>query len=226
MKSSLGNLAAETIIFVFIHSIKKTIVFQLRARISNECCVISGIFSTATFPRPTLSLKESLTCTICMWACVVFILRAIWWFVVQSLSSIQLCNWPHGLQPTRLPCPSLSPRVCSNSCPLSWWCHPTIPSSVIPFSSCFQSFPASESFLMSQLFTPVGQSIGASASAISPSSEYSGLISFRIDWFDLLAVWGTLKSLLQHHSLKHQFSMLKSSLWSNSHIRTWLLEKP
>ena len=143
-----------------------------------------------------------------MWACVVFILRAIWWFVVQSLSSVQLCNWPHGLQPTRLPCPSLSPRVCSNSCPLSWWCHPTIPSSVIPFSSCLQSFPASESFLMSQLFTPVGQSIGASASAISPSSEYSGLISFRIDWFDLLSVWGTLKSLLQHHSLKHQFSML------------------
>ena len=73
--------------------------------------------------------------------------------------------WPHGLQHARLPCPSLSPGVCSNSCSLSWWCHPTISSSVIPFSSCSQSFPASESFPMSQLFTSSGHSIGASASA-------------------------------------------------------------
>ena len=73
--------------------------------------------------------------------------------------------WPHGLQHARLPCPSLSPGVCSNSCSLSWWCRPTISSSVIPFSSCSQSFPASESFPMSQLFTSSGHSIGASASA-------------------------------------------------------------
>ena len=73
--------------------------------------------------------------------------------------------WPHGLQHARLPCPSLSPGVWSNSCSLSWWCHPTISSSVIPFSSCSQSFPASESFPMSQLFTSSGHSIGASASA-------------------------------------------------------------
>ena len=71
---------------------------------------------------------------------------------------------PHGLQHTRLPCPSLSSWVCSNSCPLSWWCHPTISSSVIPFS-CLQSFPVSGSFLMSQLFQSGFQSIGASASA-------------------------------------------------------------
>ena len=62
--------------------------------------------------------------------------------------------------------------------------------------------------------------------SISPSSEYSGLISFRIDWFDLLEVQGTLKNLLQHHSLKHQFFRAQPSLWSNSHIHTWLLEKP
>ena len=73
--------------------------------------------------------------------------------------------WPHGLQHARLPCPSLSPGVCSNSCSLSWWCRPTISSSVIPFSSCSQSFPAPESFPMSQLFTSSGHSIGASASA-------------------------------------------------------------
>ena len=80
-------------------------------------------------------------------------------------------------------------------------CHPTISSSVVPFSSCLQSFPASGSFQMSQLFASGGQSISFSFS-ISPSNEYSGLISFRMDWLDLLAVQGTLKSLLQHHSSK------------------------
>ena len=83
-----------------------------------------------------------------------------------------------------------------------WWCHPAISSSVIPFSSCPQSFPASGSFPMSQLFASSGQSIGVFSFSISPSNEYSGLISFRMDWLDLLAVQGTLKSLLQHHSSK------------------------
>ena len=108
---------------------------------------------------------------------------------------------PRGLQHARPPCPSPTPGVYSNSCPLSQWCHATISSSVVPFS-CLQSFSASGSFQMSQLFTPGGQSIGVSASAFSPSNKYSGLISFRIDWLDLLAVQGTLKSLLQHHSSK------------------------
>ena len=103
---------------------------------------------------------------------------------------------------TRPPCPSPTPRVYSNSCPLSQWCHPTISSSVIPFSSCLQFFPASGSFPVSQFFESGGQSIGVSASNISLSNEYSGLISFRMDWLDLLAVQGTLKSLLQHHSSK------------------------
>ena len=92
----------------------------------------------------------------------------------------QLCPalWPHGLQHTRLPCPSPTPRACSNSCPLSWWCHPTISSSVVPFSSCLQSFPASGSFPMNQFFTLGGQSIGASASAsVLPMSIQ--------DWFPL-----------------------------------------
>ena len=84
---------------------------------------------------------------------------------------------------------------------LSQWCHPTISSTVIPFSSCLQSFPASGSFPMSRFFTSGAQSIGFSFS-ISPSNEYSGLISFRIYWFDLLAIQGTLKSLLQYHSSK------------------------
>jgi len=110
---------------------------------------------------------------------------------------------PQGLQYARPPCLSPTPGVYSNSCPLSWWCHPTISSSVIPFSSCPQSFPASGSFQMSQFFTSGDQNIDWSFSfSISPSNDYSGLISFRMDWLDLLVVQGTLKSLLQHHCSK------------------------
>ena len=108
----------------------------------------------------------------------------------------------HGLQHDRLPCPSLSLGVYSNSCSLSRWCHPIISSSVVPISSCLLFFPASGYFLISQLFASGGHSFGTSASAISPSNEYSGLISFRIDWFDNLAVSGTLWNLLQHQSSK------------------------
>ena len=90
---------------------------------------------------------------------------------------------PHELQHTRLLCPSPSPRVCS--CPLSQWCHPTISSSLVPFSSCPPSFPASESFPVSCLFTSGGQSIGASASTSVLPMNWIGLISFRIDWFEL-----------------------------------------
>ena len=110
------------------------------------------------------------------------------WVVSDSLQ-------PHGLQHTRLPWPSLSPRICSDSCPLSQWCHPIISSSVTPFSSCPQSFLASGSLSMSWLFVSGGQSIGASASVLP--MKYSELISFWIDWFDILAVHVTLKSLLQ-----------------------------
>ena len=103
---------------------------------------------------------------------------------------------PHGLQHTSLPCPSVSPGVCSNSCPLNQWCYPHISSSVIPFSSSPRSFPASGSFPVSQLFISCGQSTWRFSFSISPFNEYSRLISFRIDWFDLLAVQGTLGSLL------------------------------
>jgi len=96
----------------------------------------------------------------------------------------------------------LSLRVCSNSCALSWWCHPTISSSVIPFSSCRQSFPASGSFPVSQLFPSGGHSIGASFSASVLPMNIQGWFPLGFDWFDLLAIQGTLKSLLQHHSLK------------------------
>ena len=103
----------------------------------------------------------------------------------------------HGLQLAWLPCPSLTPRACSNSCPSSQWFHPTISSSVVPFSSCLQSFPASGSVLHIRWTKYWSFSV-----SISPSNEYSELISFRMDWLDLLAVQGTLKSLRQHHSSK------------------------
>ena len=108
---------------------------------------------------------------------------------------------PQELQYTRLPCPSLSPGVCSNSCPFNQKCYLTIYFSATLCTSCLQSFPASGSFPMSLLYESGGQSRSFSFS-ISPSNEYSGLISFRIDWFDLLTVQGILKCLLQHHSSK------------------------
>ena len=201
--------------------------------------------------------------------------------------------WPHGLQHNSPPCPSPTPRVYSNFCPLCRWCHPTISSSVIPFSSCLRSFPASGSFPVSQFFASCGQNIAVSASAsvlpmniqdwfplgwagwislqskglwrvfsnttvqkhpflgaqlslnhsdsifpsirvfsnesvlhirwpkycsfsfsIIPLNEHSGLISFRMYWLDLLALQGTLKSLLQHHSLK------ASILWCSAFFMT------
>ena len=109
--------------------------------------------------------------------------------------------WPHESQHTRTPCPSPTPGVYSNSCPSSQWCHPAILSSVIPFSSCPQSLPASGSFPMSQLHIRWPKYWSFSFS-ISPSNEHPQLISFRMDWLDLLAVQGTPKSLLQHHSSK------------------------
>ena len=94
---------------------------------------------------------------------------------------------PYGLQHARLPCPSPTHRACSKSCPSSWWCHPTISSSVIPFSSCFQSFPASGSFPVSQFFTSGGQSVGASASVLPTNSQ---------DWFPLgWTGWISLQSM-------------------------------
>ena len=144
--------------------------------------------------------------------------------VVQSLSCVWLLQ-PHGLQHTRLPCHSLSPRVCPNSCPLSGLCHPTISSLCCLLLLLPSVFCSIRVFSNEAALHISWAKIGAAASVL-PSSEYSGLISFRIDGFDLLAVQGTLKSLLQHHNLKHQFFGNQLSLWSDSHTHTWLLEKP
>ena len=133
---------------------------------------------------------------------------------------------PHGLQHARLPCPLPTPRACSDSWPSSWWCYPTISSSVIPFSSCLQSFPVSGSFPVSQFFTSDGQSVRVSAS--------TSVLPMNIqDWFPLgWTGWISLQSkgLSRVFSIttaqKHKFFSVPLSLWSNSQIHTWLLEKP
>ena len=126
-----------------------------------------------------------------------------WFSSVQFSRSVMSDSLqPHGQQHTKPPCPSSMPGVYSNSCPTSRWCYPTISSSVIPFSSHLQSFPTTGSFQMSQFFCIRWPKYWSFSFSISPSNEYSGLISFRMDWLDLHAVQGTLKSLLQHHSLK------------------------
>ena len=146
---------------------------------------------------------------------------------VQLLSHVWLSHLqPHGLQHTRLPCPSPTAGACSSSCPSSQWCHPTISPSVVPFFSRLQSFPASVSFPMSQFFASGGQIIGVSASASVLPMNIQDWFPLRMDWLDLLAVQGTLKSLLQHHSSKASILWHSAFFIVNSHIHTWLLEKP
>ena len=133
---------------------------------------------------------------------------------------------PHELQHSRPPCPSPTPGVHPNSCPLSWWCHPAISSSFVPFSSCPQSLPASESFPMSQLFAWGGQSIGVSASAsVLPKKtqdwsplEWTGWISLQSKGLSRVFSNTTVQ--------KHQFFGTQLSSQSNSHIHTWPREKP
>jgi len=121
------------------------------------------------------------------------------WLVVQLLGCVRLSETPRT-QHARLPCPSLSPGACSSSRALSQWCPPTLSSSAFPFSSLLSVFPSIRVFPNKWAFHirwPKYWSF-----SIHPSNDYSGLISFRFDWFDLLAIQGTLKSLLQHHSSK------------------------
>ena len=133
---------------------------------------------------------------------------------------------PHESQHARPPCPSQTPGVYSNSCPLSQWCHPAISSSVVPFSSCLQSLPASGSFPVSQLFTSGGQSIGVSASTwVLPMNTQDLSPLGWTDWISLQSK-GLSRVFSNTTVQKHQFFCAQLSLLSNSHIQTWLLEKP
>ena len=132
--------------------------------------------------------------------------------------------WPYGLQHARLLSPPLSPRVCSNSCPLSWWCHPTISSSVVPFSSFPQSCPASGSFPVSWLFTSGGQSIGASVSASVFPMNIQGWFPIGLTGLISLQSKGLSRVFSNTRVQKHQFFGAQPSLWSSCHIHTWPLE--
>ena len=141
-----------------------------------------------------------------------FIVTHCLWYTCELLFccclAAKLCwtlLWPYGLQHTRLPCPSPSPRACSNSCPLSWWCHPTISSSVVPSSSCLQSFPASRSFPMSQLFTSDSQSIGASASASVLPMNIQGWFPLELTDFIFLQSKGLSRVFSSTTIRRHQF---------------------
>ena len=127
------------------------------------------------------------------------------WQLLFSCSAVFYCLWPHGLQLTRPPCPSPSPRACSNSCPLSQWCHPTISSSVVPFSSCFQSSPASGYFLMSWPFASAGQSIEASASASVLSMNIQGWFPLGLTGWISLQPKGLSRVFSNTTIRKHQF---------------------
>ena len=134
--------------------------------------------------------------------------------------------WPHWLQHARLPCPSPSPRACSSSCPLSRWCHPTTSSSVVPFSSCPQSVPASGSFQVSQFFASSGQSIGTLVSASDLPVNIQDWLPSGLTGLISLLFKGLSRIFSSTIVRKSQFLSTQPSSWSSFHIHTWLLEKP
>ena len=154
----------------------------------------------------------------------------IFWYIffkVQFSHSVMIDSLqPHEPQHARAPCPSPTPGVYSNSCPFSRWCHPTISSSVIPFSSCPQSFPASGSFQVSQLFTSGGQNIGVSAStSVLPINTQDWSPLGWTGWISLQSK-GLSRIFSNTTVQKHQFFSAQPSSQPNTHIHTWLLEKP
>ena len=202
VSSVLGILQARILEWVAMPSSRGSFQPKDPIRISCVSCIAGGFFTTEPHGKPVL------------WVLLLFshVVMSDFW-------------WAHGLQNARLPCPLPSLRACSNSCPLNWWCYPTISSSVISFPSCIHSFPASGFFLMSWLFTSGGQRIGALASeSVLPMniqdwfpSGLTGLISLQSKGLSRVFSNTTVQ--------KHQFLVL-SLLYCPTHICTWLLEKP
>ena len=183
------------------------------------CAAIHGVSKCRTQLSDWTELNCSLSCFVCLFFLFIYLAA-----VQFSRSVMSDSLRPHESQHTRPPCPSPTPGVYPNLCPSSWWCHPAISFSAVPFSFCLQSFPTSGSFPMSQLFASGGQIIGASASA--------SILPMTIqDWFPL-GLTGLIslqsKGLSRVFSTiwKHQFYITQPSSWPNSHIRAWLLEKP
>ena len=219
----------------FIPSSSRSRVSQLSQIVA--LCILTGLFSECSQSTMTRQGLEDLLAhpawceahclgVQCVWSAQNKLLSTLQWgpcccrLVAKSCPTL----WPHGLQHPRLPCPSPSPRVCSNSCPLSRWCHPIISPSATPFS-CPQYFPASGSFPMSWLFASGGQSVRASA---SPSVHLMNIQSwFPLEWMGWISLQSKgLSRLFSSTTVwKHQFFGVQPSLWSNPHICTWLPEK-
>ena len=185
-------------------------------------------FSGRAGPLETLSvMAEEFVRRMCFWRIVFMLVCIFKCHLLFSHSTVSNSLWSHELQHTRLPCPSPTPRVCTNSCPLSWWCHPTISSFIVPFF-CPQSFPASGSFPMNQLFTSGSFDylcIGASASAsVLPMNIQSW---FPLGLTGLISILSKgLSRVFSNTTARNQFFSTQPSLWFNCHIHTWLLEKP
>ena len=143
-----------------------------------------------------------------------------------SCSTLSDSLWPHGLQHARLPYPSSSPGACSNACALSRWCHPTVSSSVVPFSSCLHSFSASGSFPVSQIFELEGESTRASVSASVLPVNIQCWFPLELAGFIFLLCNGRSEVFSSTTVWKHWVFDAQPCLWSNFHICTWLLEKP
>ena len=169
------------------------------------------------FPSPPSHIGMTFSFTPSM------LLSELLWLLVFSRSVMFDSLRPHGLQHTRLPCPSPFPSVCSELCPLSQWCHPTVLLPVTPFT-CLQSFPASGSFPMSWLIASYGQSIGASVLASVLPMNSQGWFLLGLTGLITLQSKGLSRIFSNTIAQKHQF--FGASLWSDFHIRTWLLEKP
>jgi len=188
----------------------------------NCLCFMGMVLSTK---KSTLWLKQCMKLNNFLFT----VLKIIEWLEIQfsSVSSVMSDSLrPHESQHARPPCPSSTPGVYSNSCPSSRWCHPAISSFVVPFSSCPQSFPASRSFPMSQLFTWDGQSIEVSASAsVLPMNTQDQSPLGWTGWISLQSK-GLSRVISNTTVQKHQFFSAQLSSQSNSRIHTWPLEKP
>ena len=199
---------------------------DIKEQMTNEPCwfVFSFKFLFYRFTRNSIHSTQR--------SCVAFPQFSTMITSYRSISLVQFSHsvvsdslWPHESQHARPPCPSPAPRVHSDSRPSSQWCHPAILSSVIPFFSCAQSLPASESFLMSQLFAWGGQSTGVSALASFLPRKSQGWSSEWTDWISLQSK-GLSRVFSNTTVQKHQLFGAQPSSQSNSHIHTWPLEKP
>ena len=184
----------------------------------------SGLPCPTPGDLPDPRIEPSLLCLL-HWQVGSLILAPSWVSVQFSHSVVSNSLWPHELEHARPPCPSPTPGVHPNSCPLSQWCHPAISSSVIPFSSCHRSLPASGSFPMSQLFAWGGQSTGVSALASVLPKESQGWSP--LEWTGWISLQSKGLSRRSNTTVqKHQFFGAQPSSQSNSRIHTWPLEKP